>query len=377
MVESSKTEKDKFIPIARPDLPDMGDIKEDIETILKSGMITNYEFVRRFEKKIAEFLNVKYAACVSSGTSALMLAAKALDLKGEVIVPSFTFSATAHALVWCGLKPIFVDAERDTFNIDIEKVKEAITPRTSAIVPVHVFGNPCKIDELEKLSKENNLKLLFDSAHAFGTSFNGKKVGGFGDAEIFSLTPTKVLTAAEGGVVTTNNRETYEQVVLDREYGKQPNYDCKTIGISARMGEFNAILGIHNLAKLDENIKRRKKLYDFYKSELEDVKGISFQKINSSAHCSIKDFAIIIDKNLFGIDRDELAEALTEEKIGWRKYFYPPLHRETAYGNMNNRGDALPNTNFISDNILNLPFFTALKTNDIVRICNVIKKLQH
>ena len=325
--------------------------------MFKSKMITNHKYVKRFETAIANYLDVKYAVCVSSGTSGLMLAAKVLGLKGDIILPSFTFSATAHALKWCGLNLIFVDIDPQTFNIDVNKIEKAITPKTSGIVAVHVFGNPCDNSKLEFLAKKHNLKLLFDSAHAFGSKMKDKMIGSFGDIEVFSLTPTKILTAGEGGIITTNDYKIYQQLILDREYGKTPDYDCKTIGLSARMSEFNAILGFHNLKNIDYNIKRRLELLKIYKSELGDIEGISFQKLQESAECSLKDFPIIINKNQFGIDRNQLAEALSKENIGHRKYFYPPIHRETVYKNSLDSEENLKFTNLISDNIINLPFF--------------------
>ncbi len=366
---------DKLMPIARPDLPPLDEIKPYLEDMFETGMITNHKFVKRFESAIAEYLQVKHAICASSGTSALMLAAKALGLKGDVITPSFTFSATVHALSWCNLNPVFVDIDRETFNIDTSKIEKAITKDTSAIVPVNVFGNPCEIDKLEKISQEFNLKLLFDSAHAFGTAYRNKKVGNFGDAEMFSLTPTKVLTAGEGGIIATNNEDVCKQIILDREYGKMPDYDCKTIGLSARMAEFNAILGFHNLQRLDENIKRRNELYKIYTSELIDIGGLTLQKLNKNAECSMKDFAIVIDNKAFGVNRDKLADALTKENIAWRKYFYPPVHKETAYKNLEISKKALPNTDFISESILTLPFFTAMTDEDVIKICNAIKRI--
>jgi len=371
-----KVKPKRFMPIAKPDLPSLESIKKEVKQILDTGMITNHDFVKRFENAVADYIGVKHAVCVSSGTSGLMLAAKALGLKGDVIVPSFTFSATTNALRWCNLNPIFVDINKETFNIDTDKIREAITPKTSAIVPVHVFGNICDIGSINKIAEDLNLKVIFDSAHAFGAKYKEKMIGNFGNVEVFSLTPTKILTAMEGGVVTTNYKEVNESVILNREYGKTPDYDCKTLGLSARMGEFNAILGFHNLKQLERRIRRRDELSKVYRSELEHTGGIIFQKLNRDAECSLKDFAIVIDEKEFGMDRDKVAEILTKEGIGWRKYFYPPVHKETVNKDLESSKKVLPNTDYISENILNLPFFTSMTNEDVIRICKVIKGIR-
>ncbi len=367
---------DKIIPIAKPDLPDFDKITPDLKDTFESGMVTNYKYVKRFEEAIAKYLRVKYAICVSTGTSGLMLAVRVLGLKGEVIIPSFTFSATAHSLFWNNLDIVFVDIDKESFAIDIDKIKEAITPRTSAIMPVHVFGNPCDIDKLQVIANKHNLKLIFDSAHAFGSSYKGKKIAGFGDIEVFSLTPTKTMTAVEGGIITTNNKEIYDQLVKDRVYGKNSDQNCQTIGLSARMPEFNAIIGYYNLLNLDKHIEKRKHLYGLYKKNLSDVEGISFQKLNADADCSMKDFAIVIDKEKFGIDRDELFDELEKRNIKTRKYFYPPVHRETAYEQLRTEEINLKNTDYISENILNLPFFASLKDDEVTKICDIIKDIK-
>ncbi len=366
---------EKFIPIVKPSMPKLNEIDNELKDIFQTGMITNYKYVKKFEESIKQYLGVNHAICVVNGMNALMIALKALDLKGQVIVPSFTFSASAHAIKWCGLEPVFVDVDRETFNIDTERIKEAITPETCAIMPVNVFGNPCNIEEIEKIAKENGLKVLFDSAHAIGSKYKEKRIGNFGDFEAFSMTPTKTLTSVEGGIITTNNEELYKKALLFREYGKTQDYDCKVIGLSARMPEFNAIIGLHNLERLDEDIKRRTELFNLYKKELSDVPGIIFQKINENSECSIKDLSILIDKQNFGVDRDKFVEALTKENIAWRKYFYPPVHKETVYKNIKTDDSKLQNTIFISNNVVNLPFFPTMSNEDVIKICNAVKRI--
>src|SRR3990167_6195499 len=283
------------VPITVPTIPPIKVLKKKYEKVLRSGMITNSFFVREFEQKVASYIGVKHAIALGSCTSGLMLIMKSLELTGEVILPSFTFHATAHAVVWNGLTPVFVDCDPRTYNLDPAAVEKAITPKTSAIVAVHIFGNPPDIEALQAITKRYALRLIFDAAHGFGTRYKGKPVGGFGDAESFSLSPTKLLTAGEGGIVTTNDDLLAAKIRAGRNYGDTGNYNPEFSGLSARMSEFNALLGIESLKMLEKNVAARNKTAKMYRKLLSRTPGISFQSIDNKNRSSFKDFSIKID----------------------------------------------------------------------------------
>ncbi len=248
---------------------------------------------------------------VSSCTLGLLLTYHGLGLKGEVIVPSFTFMATVHPLLWVGTEPVFVDIDPYTWNIDPAKVEAAITERTTAIVAVHNFGNPAPVAELEAIARRHGLRLIFDAAHGFGALYRGRPVGGFGDAEVFSLSPTKLLVAGEGGIVATNNDDLAEHIRVGREYGNPGDYNSDFPGLNVRLPEFNALLGLHSLGMLEENAKRRNRVAAIFRERLSQIPGLTFQRIHPQDRSSYKDFSILVDEAKFGLTRDELALALS------------------------------------------------------------------
>lgn len=359
--------KDKSIPILRPMLPDLKTLMPRLKKAFLSGQITNASNVRQFEKLAAEYLGVKYCVAVSSCTSGLILAQKCLGLKGEVIVPSFTFHATTHSLLWNNLTPVFVDCREDTFNIDEEKIEKLISKRMSAILAVYLYGNPPVIERLENIADKYNLKLIFDAAHAFGSEYKGLKAGGFGNAEVFSLSPTKLLITGEGGLVATNDKLLSDKLKIARNYGDSGDYDCAFNGLNARMPEFNAILGIEGLKIVDKKIKRRNEIAGLYADFFKDYKGISFQKIEKGNLSTFKDYSIIIDPEIAGISRDAIAIALEKENIITKKYFYPPVHMQKAYRTY--AGIGLNVTEKLSSRVLSLPVYCSLTDKTIEKIC--------
>ncbi len=361
------------IPITKPTLPDIQEILPKISEIFSTRMITNHKYVKEFEERVAEYLGVEYAVAVSSCTSGMMLVIKSLGLTGNVILPSFTFHATAHALLWNGIELRFVDINPETLTIDPAKVEENITPETSAICGVHTFGNPCNIKALQEIADDHNIKLYFDAAHAFGSIFNNKHVGSFGNAEIFSLSPTKLLVTGEGGIVATNDPELKKKLVIGRNYGDDGSYDCEFAGLNARMEEFNAILGLSGLKNIERNILSRHQKVVLYKSLLSKVPGISFQKIEHQSRTTYKDFSIHINSDLFGLTRDELSLKLMDAKITTKKYFYPPVHKQRLYSKDCMKFDKdLPETNRIANNSLSLPLWSDMDENMVREICSKI-----
>ena len=357
--------------IVRPLLPEFSDLSEDTQKILNSGMVTKGQYLAAFEEAVAQHLGVKYAIAVSSCTAGLMLTYNSLDLTGEVLVPSFTFMATVGAMMWCGLKPVYVDVKAETTNIDPQAVEAAITPQTSAIVAVHNFGNPAEIEALEKIAGRHGLKLIFDAAHGFGALYRGKPVGGQGNAQVFSMSPTKLLITGEGGLVATNDAALAEQIRIGREYGNSGSYDSAFAGLNARLPEFNALLGINSLKMLEEAACRRNETAAQYLHELGQIEGLGFQEIHPEDRCSYKDFSITIDADAFGLTRDQLALALGAENIDTRKYYDPPVHRQTAYARFYT--DPLPHTEWLADNSLSLPMWSNMSTETAGKITTAVR----
>ncbi len=370
---------EKMLPIIKPTLFDPEGIFAGLGEIFLSGRVTNSRFVERFEEECARFLGVRHAVAVSSATSGLMLAVKGLGLKGEVIVPSFTFTATAHALVWNNIKPVFVDCEEKTYNIDVTKIEEKLTQRTSAIMPVYIFGAPPRIEELQDIAGRNHLKLIFDSAQAFGSEYRGVKAGGFGDCEVFSLSPTKVLTAVEGGLITTQSDPLAEFLRRARDYGKsQDGGDVDHIGLSARMSEVHALIGLKNLKNVETCLKRRRELIGLYKSLLSPVKGLSFQEVPRTDKSSGNYMVIFVDEGRFGMSRDGLFDALRAENIQTKKYFYPAVHMQKAYLSERPGGeDALPVTERAARQGLALPLYGHIGEDAVRRVSWAVRRIHN
>lgn len=366
-----------LVPIVRPTLPAFaGGLQSELAGILESGNLTKGDYLREFEARIAEYLGVRHAVAVSSGTLGLLLTYHGLGLKQEVIVPSFTFMATVHPLLWLGARPVFVDIDRHTWNIDPACVEAAITSRTTAIIGVHNFGNPAAIADLESVASSHGLKLVFDAAHGFGSLYRGRPVGRFGDAEVFSLSPTKLLVAGEGGIVATDDDRLAEHVRVGREYGNPGDYGSDFPGVNARMPEFNAVLGIHGLAMLEENATKRNRLVASYREALDALPGIRFQEVAAGDRCSYKDLSITIDEEAFGLRRDDLALALQAENIDTRKYHDPPVHTHKAYRDLQGpHSDSLSVTNEIAGKSLSLPIWSHMSLEMVEKICEAIGQI--
>lgn len=362
------------INIVRPVMPDFSEMESGVQEILRTGMVTKGQYLKAFEKAVREHLGVKHAIAVSSCTSGLMLTYRGLGLTGDVVVPSFTFMATVSALVWSGLRPIYADVSADTTNLDPAAAEAAITPNTSAIVAVHNFGNPAEIDALRDIANRRGLKLIIDAAHGFGARYKGQPVGGQADAHIFSLSPTKLLIAGEGGIVATNNDALAEKIVLGREYGNSGSYDSAFAGLNARMPEFNALMGYYSLQRLEEAAQSRNYAVDMFQELLGMLPGVSFQQVAEGNRCSYKDLSIVFDPQEFGLTRDELALALAEDNIDTRKYYEPPVHRQTAYQHFYD-GRPLPNTEWLASNSLSFPMWSNMEPEVVTRICEAVQRI--
>lgn len=366
------------LPFMRPTLPSPSVVEGPIRQCLETGMLTKGMYLDQFEQKLASYLGVKHAVAVSSCTTGLMLVYKCLGLTGEVVVPSFTFMATVHPLVWQGATPVFVDIDPDTWNVDPAQVEAAITPRTSAIVGVHVFGNPAAVEVLEAIARRHQLPLIFDAAHGFGALHQGRPVGGNGVAEVFSASPTKLLVTGEGGVVATNDDALAHQLRIAREYGNDGSYDSVLPGINARMQEFSAILGLHGLDILEDNARQRNALAQRYQAQLVDLPGIGFQRIAAGDRSSYKDYTIRIEPQEFGLDRDGVRAALDAEGIDTRLYYVPPVHRHTTYRELTARQQPhLPVTDRVAEQVLSLPMYSHMPPAFVDRVCEALKRIHH
>ena len=363
------------VNIVRPVLPSFADVAAETEAILTSGMVTKGKHLHAFETAVAEHLGARNAVAVSSCTTGLMLTYKCLGLTGDVVVPSFTFMATVSALEWAGLRPVFADVDFGTTNLDPAAAEAAITPRTTAIVAVHNFGNPADIDALEAVARSHSVRLIFDAAHGFGALYQGKPVGPQGDAHVYSLSPTKLLISGEGGIVATDNDELADRVRIGREYGNSGNYDSAFAGINARMPEFNALMGLCSLRNLEAAARRRNEVVAIYREELGELPGIGFQQVRSGNRNSYKDFSITVDPDAFGMGRDDLALALEAENIDTRKYYEPPVHRQTAYAAFATNGELLDNTELLASRSLSLPMWSHMDDETALSICRAIRRI--
>ena len=364
------------VPLISPTLPQLEEIENDIQTVLRSGYLSNFaKYERQLQERVRNYLGVQYCFPVSNATIGLLVAIHALGLKGKVVVPSFTFFSTVHALVWNGLEPVFVDIDRETLNVDPERVEDAITPDTCAIVGVHVFGNPCDVSALQQIAEARGLHLLFDAAHALGSTYKRTPIGNFGDVEVFSMSGTKVVTAGEGGLVATNNPDVAKFIEQARNYGNRGDYDCEVIGLNAKMPELSALLGLATFKHVDEYGRRRNEIASLYRELLAVLPGLSFQRISDGSFSNYNYFAIVVDPSEFGLDRDELASVLAKNNVMTRKYFVPPVHRLTVYRQyLDECAPRLRITDHVSQNILCLPIWSHMRDETVRGICAVIRR---
>ena len=352
---------DRKVPIAASTLPATEGLLEEFRRVLENPQLTNGHWVAELEERAAVALDVPHCVAVSSCTSGLMLVARCLNLAGEVIVPSFTFFATAHSLLWNGLEPVLVDCEPQSFNIDPERVEGALTDRTAAILAVHIFGCPAQTEALEEIARKKGFPLIFDGAHAFGAQQGGRGVSVWGDATVFSLSPTKPLVAGEGGIIATSDRHLAQRLRRARNYGKGANYDCEMVGLNARMTEFQAVVAAAGLAGVEPGIAQRRRLVRIYRTSLDPLPGLRTQAIQGTGLSSWKDFAIVIDPDEFGCSRDQIERLLSSDNIETRRYFDPPLHRQEIYRPYYRpEEDPLAVTDQLSSTVLCLPMHTGL-----------------
>jgi dTDP-4-amino-4,6-dideoxygalactose transaminase len=361
------------LPLIRPALPPNERLLPRLGAVLSTGMITNGAQVRAFEDRVAAYLGVEHVVAVSNATTGLMLLLRALNLRGGVVVPSFTFMASGHAVRWNDLQILFADSDPQTCTADVASVEKAASRGAAAILLTHTYGSPCDVDALADVAKRTGAVLLFDAAHGFGARYaDGTMVGSKGLAEVFSLSPTKTLTTGEGGLVTTQDAGLARALRVAREYGNPGTYDSVQLGLNGRLTELAAVLGIEALDDFPRWLERRLALVERYRAGLSRVPGITFQQVAEGARSSYKDFAIRVGPE-FGLSRDELADCLRQDGIASRPYFDPPLHRQTVYADVANP-DALPGTEELARTMLTLPLSAQLADEVVDRVCDAVRR---
>lgn len=346
----------------------------ELRQIHRTGVLTNYgPFVQRFESEIARRLDVRHCVVTANATLGLILALRAWDLgQGEVVVPSFTFSATVHAIVWNGLTPVFADIDPATLTLDPAAVEQALSPRTRAIVAVTIFGVPPDLEPLERLARRHGVRLLVDTAQGLGTSYAGRLLGGFGDAEVLSFHAAKILPIGEGGAVVTNDAATAEWVRLACNFGNPGSGDCRFPGLNAKLSEWAALVGLKGLETLEETLRRRRELLEVYGRSLAGVPGVTMPRppredcVLNGQNCGIR-----IAAERFGLTRDQLDTVLLSEGAQCKRYFDPPVHRMAAYRGVGRRM-VLAHTDRAATETLCLPLHNRLEPDEVERVCGVI-----
>lgn len=361
--------------VGRPNIGNRGAFISRINDILDRRWLTNHgPCVQELEQRLGEFLGVKHCIAMCNATIALEIVIRALELKNEVIVPSFTFIATAHALQWQGVTPVFCDVDPKTHNLDPKRVVRAITPRTTGIIGVHLWGRACDVAALSEIAQERGLKLIFDAAHAFGCSFRGNMIGGFGDAEIFSFHATKFFNSFEGGAVTTNSDSLAKKIRLMMNFGFAGYDEVVELGTNGKLPEVSAAMGLENFSILDEFVNTNRLNYERYKDEVVVIPGLSLLTFDETEKNNYQYVVIEIDEAITRVSRDQLIEILWAENILARRYFYPGCHRMEPYrSRFPNTEGVLPETEKLIKRVLVLPTGTAVNTEDITKLCGIVK----
>jgi dTDP-4-amino-4,6-dideoxygalactose transaminase len=366
---------EKPIYITRPPLPDRKEVYGKIDEIWDSQWLTNIgDQHRKFETTVQEYLGVPNVSLFCNGTMALQLACQALRLSGEVITTPFTFAATSHVLYWNNLKPVFCDIESQSFNIDPDRIESLITPYTTAILPVHVFGYPCDIEAIETIARRYGIRVIYDAAHCFGVEVNGKPIGNFGDISMFSFHATKIFHTVEGGALTYRDSSLKERLELARNFGFKGEEKIVVPGINGKMNEIQAAIGILMIDLIKEEMRKRRQLSFIYRKRLKSIPGIDFREDTPDVKHNYYNFVITVNEEEFGINRDELYISLKKYNVFTRKYFYPLCSQLQCYKQLPSSSAAnLPVAEKIARRVLSLPLYGILDEKDIHRICDIVE----
>lgn len=361
--------------VGRPNIGNRERFLERVNGILDRRWLSNDgPLLKEFEERVAGFLGVKNVVAMCNATAAIEIACRALDLKGEVIVPSYTFVATAHALQWQEITPVFCDMDPTTHNINPAKIEMLITPRTTGIIGVHVWGRGCETQAIEAIAAKRNLKVMYDASHGFGCAKGGRMLGTFGECEVFSFHATKFMNCFEGGAVATNNDQLAEKMRLMRNFGFVDFDKVVYLGVNGKMSEIHAAMGLTNFEAMEDIIAINRRNYEAYKAGLANVPGISLINYDSAERNNYQYVVIEVDPEVCPRTRDEIVEALHAENIIARKYFWPGCHKMEPYRSLQpNAGLLLPETERIAARVIVLPTGQSITAETVADICSIIK----
>lgn len=363
------------LPLVRPTIPDVPGLARRLETILTSGMLTNGKTVRELEERAGELLQVPHVVALSSCTAGLMLTLQALAEPGPVVLPSFTFAASAHAVHWRGSTPVFAEVRRSDLTLDPDDAAEQVAASgATAMTATHIYGTPCQVERLQEVADAAGIPLVYDAAHALGSQRRGRPVGGFGAAEVFSMSPTKVTTAGEGGLVATGDADLAARLRIARDYGNPGDYDCLFPGINARMSELHAAVALAGISTVGERVAYRNDLVQAFRSAVDGVPGLSFPSLDEGDVSTFKDLTLVLDVEQFGLTNVELAGALKAEGIDSRRYYAPPIHRQRAYAHLPFRD--LPVTDELAARVLTPPLYSHMTLDQARRVGEVVASVQ-
>lgn len=362
----------KTINVTRSFMPPLEEYVEEIRPMWESHWLTNMgEKHRTLEKELKRYLKVSEISLMANGHMALELALQAMDLEGEVITTPFTFASTTHAIVRNNLEPVFCDIDPVDFTMDVSKLENLITDKTAAILPVHVYGNICQVEEIERIAKKHGLKVIYDAAHTFGETYKGMGIGSFGDASAFSFHATKVFHTIEGGAVCYKEKQFGTKLYQLKNFGIRNEEVVDGIGANAKMNEFEAAMGLCNLRYIEKEIEKRKQRWNCYRDRLENVKGIRINKISKDVVSNYAYFPVIIEEKEFGASRDEVCTRLRQEGIYARKYFYPTTNCFDCYRERFDT-EQTPIALKISKQVMTLPLYGELEEGMVHKICDVL-----
>lgn len=362
----------KKVLVTKSSMPLLEEYIEEISDMWETHWLTNMgPKHKKFQRELQQYMGVDNIDLLTNGHMALELTLQAMNLQGEVITTPFTFASTTHAIVRNDLIPVFCDIDPVTFTIDVNKLEDLITDRTCAILPVHVYGNVCNIEEIERISHKYELKVIYDAAHTFGETYKGKGIGSFGDASCFSFHATKVFNTIEGGAVCFKDEHLGDILYELKNFGIHGPEEVSAVGANAKMNEFCAAMGLCNLRHVDEEIEKRKKVVERYRKHLEGIDGLQLNAIQKDVKSNYAYFPVIIEEKQFGSSREEIFEKLAENGIGARKYFYPLTNTFSAFHGQFNVLET-PVALHISKRVLTLPLYADLDLEDVDKICRII-----
>lgn len=352
-------------------MPPLEEYIDEIKDLWESHWLTNMgEKHKQLERELTHYLDVQNISLMSNGHMALELTLQAMNLSGEVITTPFTFASTTHAIVRNRLTPVFVDIKEDDYTIDVSKIEAFITDKTSAIIPVHVYGNICDVAEIERIAKQYKLKVIYDAAHAFGETYKSRGIGTFGDASIFSFHATKVFNTIEGGAVAFSDVEMGRCLYGLKNFGIRGPEVVDSVGANAKMNEFQAAMGLCNLRHIEREIAKRERIVETYDACLSGVVGINLPIVQADVKRNYSYYPIRVKKDVFGCTRDDVYNELQLNDIYARKYFYPLTSKFECYKGRFN--DNTPIAEMVSEEILTLPLYADLSLEDVKKICQII-----